>query len=217
LGGLLALTLVSVGFGALSPALAEIQDAFGGGAGLGALLVSGFGAGRLLAGFPAGVLVDRVGADRVVLGGALLFLVGSLVGWAAPHFPILAIGRFIQGAGCAVVPAGVLARMMAGAAAERAGGPMAVYQAAITIGVALGPAVGGPLAAVAGWRSALLFCAAAGLAACALVLPSSGTGAPRGVPARHAADERRPRRPGWRAGLVGWSSARCCWWRSGSP
>ena len=172
-GSLLALALVSVGFGALSPALAEVQGQFGVGAGLGSLLVGGFGAGRLLVGFPAGVLVDRVGAGRVILGGTLLFVVGSLVGAVAPTFGVLVAGRFLQGAGLAVVPAGVLARMMSGAQAGRSGGAMAVYQAAITVGSAFGPAVGGLLAGVAGWRSALLFCGAAGLVAWAVALPAS--------------------------------------------
>ena len=164
---------MSVGFGALSPALAEVQGQFGVGAGLGSLLVGGFGAGRLLVGFPAGVLVDRVGAGRVILGGTLLFVVGSLVGAVAPTFGVLVAGRFLQGAGLAVVPAGVLARMMSGAQAGRAGGAMAIYQAAITVGSAFGPAVGGLLAGVAGWRSALLFCGAAGLVAWAVALPAS--------------------------------------------
>ncbi len=170
-GPLISLALVSVGFGALSPALAEVQVQFGVGAGLGSLLVSGLGVGRLLAGFPAGLLVDRVGPGRVVLGGTFVFVLGSLISAAAPTFGVLVLGRVLQGVGLAIVPAGVLARMMSGARTGQAGGAMAVYQTAISVGGAVGPAVGGLLAVQAGWRSALLFCAAAGLVAFVVALP----------------------------------------------
>ena len=196
-GPLLALVLVSVGFGALSPALAEVQQGFQVGAGLTSLLVGGFGAGRLVAGFPAGVLVDRVGAARVILGGTLLFVAGSLIGAVAPSFAVLVVGRVLQGAGCAIVPAGVLAQLMSDAPAGRSGGAIARYQAAITVGVAIGPAVGGPLAALAGWRSALVFCAVAGLAAWAVAL---GFGH---ASARHSGAKPADRsRLGWSAALA---------------
>ncbi len=171
-GPLISLALVSVGFGALSPALSEVQEHFGVGAGLGSLVVAGLGAGRLLAGFPAGLLVDRVGPGRVVLGGTFVFVLGSLIGAAAPTFGLLVLGRVLQGIGLAVVPAGVLAQMMSGSRTGQAGGVMAVYQTAISVGGALGPAVGGLVAGQAGWRSALLFCAVAGLAALVVALPS---------------------------------------------
>lgn len=195
---LLALVCVSVGFGALSPVLAEIQEAFGGGAALGAALVSSFSAGRLAAGLPVGVLIDRVGAGRVIFGGALIFLLGSLVGWAAPHFWILDLGRLLQGVGLAVVPAGVLARMMSGASAQRAGGPMALYQTAVILGSALGPSLAGPLATVAGWRSAFLLCALFGLAAVVCALPErAAVAGPRGQ-----RTERSRRAGGWQVWLA---------------
>ncbi|MDP8923336.1 MAG: MFS transporter, partial [Chloroflexota bacterium] len=137
--GLTALILVSIGFGAISPALAALLGEFGGGASLGAILVASLGAGRLAGGFPAAMIVDRIGTGRVILAGTLTFLIGSLVAAAAPAFPVLAFGRFVQGVGLGIVPAGVLAVMMAGARAEQAGGSMALYQFGLTFGGALGP------------------------------------------------------------------------------
>lgn len=137
--------LVSVGFGAITPSLSTILAALAVIASVGSLLVSALGAGRLLGGFPAGMVVTRLGPGRVVLLGCLIFVVGSIVAWLAPNFPILALGRLIQGMGLGAVPAGVLARIMAGDRAERAGSSMALYQSALTLGGAIGLAF--PLAA----------------------------------------------------------------------
>ncbi len=178
---LFALVLVSVGFGAISPSLSTILAELAVTASVGSLLVSGLGAGRLLGGFPAGIAVSRIGPGRVILLGCSVFIVGSLVAWLAPVFPMLVAGRLIQGIGLGIVPAGVLAGIMAGAKAERAGGSMALYQSALTLGGALGPAVGGPLAEQFDWRAALLFCVVAGVAAAALALPLAKS-APRRPP-----------------------------------
>jgi MFS family permease len=168
---LIALVLVSVGFGAIAPSLANILVELSVTASVGSLLVSALGAGRLIGGFPAGLVVSRIGPGRVILLGCGVFTVGSVVAWAAPTFPVLAVGRLLQGIGLGIVPAGVLAGMMAGARAERAGGSMALYQSALSLGGAIGPAVGGPLAEQFDWRAALVFCILAGLAAIGLALP----------------------------------------------
>jgi DHA1 family multidrug resistance protein-like MFS transporter len=168
---LFALVLVSVGFGAIAPSLSTILAELAVTASVGSLLVSALGAGRLIGGFPAGMVVTRIGPGRVVLLGCGIFVVGSTAAWLAPSFPLLALGRLVQGIGLGVVPAGVLAGIMAGGRAERAGGSMALYQSALTLGGAIGPAVGGPLAEQFDWRAALLFCIAAGLLAVGLAIP----------------------------------------------
>jgi MFS transporter, DHA1 family, multidrug resistance protein len=133
----------------------------------------------------------------VVLLGCGIFVVGSVVAWLSPSFPVLALGRLIQGIGLGVVPAGVLAGIMAGARAERAGGSMALYQSALSLGGAIGPAVGGPLAVQYDWRAALLFCVAAGVLAIGLALPLARRGSTL------KAGPTRPRdRLGWSAAFV---------------
>jgi MFS family permease len=168
---LVALVLVSVGFGAISPSLTDILTELAVTASVGALLVSALGAGRLIGGFPAGMVVGRIGPGRVILLGCGVFTIGSVVAWLAPIFPVLALGRLMQGIGLGIVPAGVLAGMMAGARAERAGGSMALYQSALSLGGAVGPAVGGPIAEQYDWRAALVFCVLAGLVAIGLAFP----------------------------------------------
>lgn len=192
---LTALVLVSVGFGAISPSLATILSELGVTASLGSLLVSAFGAGRLLGGFPSGIVVSRIGPSLVVLLGCVVFIVGSLVAWLAPDFSTLTVGRLIQGVALGIVPAGVLAGIMMGARAEKAGGSMALYQSGLTLGGALGPAVGGPLADEFGWRSALLFCVLAGVVGLILCLP---------LAIRRARPPSAPSKPRER---LGWSAA----------
>lgn len=168
---LLCLTIVSVGFGAIAPSLSSILVELAVTASIGSLLVSALGAGRLIGGFPAGMVVSRIGSGRVILLGCCVFTVGSVVAWQAPVFSVLALGRLMQGIGLGIVPAGVLAGIMAGARAERAGGSMALYQSALTLGGAIGPAVGGPLAERYDWHVSLLFCVLAGLVAIVLAVP----------------------------------------------
>ncbi|MCC7372544.1 MAG: MFS transporter [Chloroflexi bacterium] len=189
---LIALVLVSVGFGAIAPSLSNILAELAVGASVGSLLVSALGAGRLAGGFPAGMVVGRLGPGRVILLGCSVFVVGSVIGWLAPNFSFLALGRFVQGVGLGIVPAGVLAGIMAGAKAERAGGSMALYQSALTLGGAFGPAVGGPVAELYDWRAALLFCVGAGLLAILIALP---------LATRRPAPTSKPAAPRERLGL----------------
>src|SRR6476620_10887007 len=106
---LAALVLVSVGFGAISPSLSSILAELGVTASLGVRLVAAFGAGRLIGGFPSGMVVGRIGPSLVVLLGCGVFIVGSIVAWLAPTFSVLVVGRLVQGIALGIVPAGVLA------------------------------------------------------------------------------------------------------------
>lgn len=194
---LLAMVLVSTGFGIISPSLADILQEFAVTASLGSLLVSAFGAGRLIGGFPSGLVVGRIGPGRVILLGCAVFVIGSVASWLSADFTTLTIGRLIQGVGLGIVPAGVLAGMMAGARAERAGGSMALYQSGLSMGTALGPLIGGPVAEQYGWRTALASCVLAGTIALLLAVPIA-TRRWR----RPAGQQKAEQRLGWSAALV---------------
>ena len=57
---------------------------------------------------PAGVLVDRFGARRLIAGGAVLVAIGQAVLALAPSFPIAVCGRVLAGAGDAVTFVSIL-------------------------------------------------------------------------------------------------------------
>lgn len=57
---------------------------------------------------PAGVLVDRFGARRLIAGGAVLVAVGQAVLALAPSFPLAVCGRVLAGAGDAVTFVSIL-------------------------------------------------------------------------------------------------------------
>lgn len=51
--------------------------------------------------FFVGTLADRYGRKQIILLGLLIFILGSLFCLLAPSYPILLIGRFLQGVGIA--------------------------------------------------------------------------------------------------------------------
>lgn len=118
----------------------------------------------------AGALADRFGRRRALLAGIVLFAVAALSGGLAWDAPSLLAARAVQGAGAALLIAGGLASLSlaypAGAGRARAFAVMGVASGAA---MALGPAVGGYLAAGAGWRwifwMNLPVCALAGMLA----------------------------------------------------
>ncbi|NMO92822.1 nitrate/nitrite transporter [Actinomycetospora sp. TBRC 11914] len=130
---------------------------------------------------PAGVLVDRFGARRLIAGGAVLVAVGQAVLALAPTFPLAVCGRVLAGAGDAVTFVSILRLVPTWFAPRRV--PL-VNQLSGILGQ-LGQAVSAiPLAALVvsdGWTAAYL--SAAGVtglvaATAALVLRDG----PRAVP-----------------------------------
>lgn len=103
----------------------------------------------------AGALGDRVGACRTFVGGLSLFLLGSLGCGLAPGTVVLIAARVVQGIGAsALVPCSLalLNHAARGDAAARARA-VSLWTAAGSIGMALGPVLGGVLVTTFGWRS----------------------------------------------------------------
>jgi len=107
----------------------------------------------------------RLPAARAARVGALVFLVASLGCAAAPAVGLLVACRVVQGAGAALLLVGALP-LIRGLARTRQRGT-ALWAGAGVFGAALGPALGGALTDVAGWRA--VFLAQAPVAALALV------------------------------------------------
>jgi MFS transporter, DHA2 family, methylenomycin A resistance protein len=103
----------------------------------------------------AGALGDRFGACRTFVGGLALFLLGSLGCGLAPNTAALIAARVVQGIGAStLVPCSLalLNHAARGDATARARA-ISLWTAAGSIGLALGPVLGGVLVTAFGWRS----------------------------------------------------------------
>ncbi|WP_168200201.1 MULTISPECIES: MFS transporter [unclassified Bradyrhizobium] len=106
--------------------------------------------GALLA---SGALADRFGRRRAMLGGNIVFLLASIGCGAATSAPLLLAARVLQGIGAAFLSTGAIA-LVAGAFPHQGQRARAFGTIGMISGVAmaLGPTLGGLLAAWFGWR-----------------------------------------------------------------
>ncbi|AZC23895.1 MFS transporter [Pseudomonas sessilinigenes] len=100
----------------------------------------------------AGRLGDLLGRRRVLLGGIMLFCLGSLGCGLAPGLHGLLAARAVQGAGAAAMLAQTLALVGDVLPKGRTGSAMGLLGTLSALGTTLGPALGGWLLASVGWR-----------------------------------------------------------------
>jgi MFS transporter, DHA1 family, multidrug resistance protein len=168
----------------LMPALPAIRVDFGASTSATQTVISSF-----LFAFAAGVmfagpLSDRHGRRPLILGGLLVFLVGSIGAAVAPTLPLLVAGRVVQALGCAVTM--TVARAVAGDLYHD--WRLAQALANITLGMMLGttfsPYIGGLLTEAFGWHATfLLLMVAAAVIALATwrLLPETRVSVPGGA------------------------------------
>jgi MFS family permease len=63
------------------------------------LAIGGYGLTQALLQIPMGVLSDKIGRKPIIIGGLLIFAIGSMVAATADTLVWVVIGRFLQGAG----------------------------------------------------------------------------------------------------------------------
>jgi MFS family permease len=107
----------------------------------------------------AGWLCDRFGAIRVVLAGLALLALAQLLAVFAPSLEMLIVLRAVQGAACAAFPPGVQ-RSLVILWPEKGSAALAAWAAAIGVGQAMGPPLGGLITQAVGWRGVFCFSAA---------------------------------------------------------
>ncbi len=130
-------------------------------AALGAL-ISVFALGRILADVPVGRLTDRRPARAMLAVAGAIIAAGSLTTGLAPVAAVAFAASFALGVGSSWTNTTGIAAF-AGAPRHRRGLAMSGFAAALMVGQAVGPAVGGGVATAWGWRGA--FAAATVLAA----------------------------------------------------
>jgi EmrB/QacA subfamily drug resistance transporter len=112
---------------------------------------------------PGGRFADLVGRRALLGAGAALFTIMSIVAAAAPSLGILLAARGLQGAGAAAMIPASLAVVLADTPPERRAAAIGAWSAAGALAAAAGPAIGGVLVDVAGWRSVFFITIPAGL------------------------------------------------------
>lgn len=122
----------------------------------------------LLAG---GAVGDRLGRRGVFILGLALFTGGSALCATASGLGVLIAGRAIQGVGAAALTPQSLAILRTTFADPRERGrAIGVWSGVSALGLALGPAIGGPLVSEFGWPSAFWINVPVGVVALALAL-----------------------------------------------
>jgi MFS transporter, DHA2 family, methylenomycin A resistance protein len=105
----------------------------------------------------AGSTADRLGARKVFVLGLAAFAVGSAACAAAPSLSVLIAARAVQGLGASALLPCSLALIVHQFPDPRARArALGVWGGMGSVGVALGPVLGGALVTAAGWRSIFL-------------------------------------------------------------
>jgi EmrB/QacA subfamily drug resistance transporter len=129
-----------------------------------------------------GRYADMLGRKLLYTYGFLIFIIGSALCGAAPSLPALIGARVFQGAGAAMLQANSLAIIAGAVPRSRLGRAIGVQGAAQALGLALGPAAGGLLIGLGGWRLVFLVNVPIGLLGTVLawfLIPGSRDLAPR--------------------------------------
>ena len=98
-----------------------------------------------------GPLSDIYGRVKVIILGLVVYSLGSFTCALSPTIDILLISRFIQGVGSAILVPATIALLGDVIPSKDLGKAMGGHSVAITTGIAIGPLIGGIIAAI-DWR-----------------------------------------------------------------
>jgi EmrB/QacA subfamily drug resistance transporter len=129
-----------------------------------------------------GRFADMFGRKLMYTYGFIVFVVGSALCGAAPNLQFLVAFRVVQGLGAAMLQANSVAIIASASPRHQLGKAIGIQGAAQALGLALGPAIGGLLIGVGGWRLVFLVNVPFGVAAVVmawLLVPRSRDLAPK--------------------------------------
>jgi DHA1 family solute carrier family 18 vesicular amine transporter 1/2 len=162
------------------PVLPDYAARFDAGPATIGLLFASFGITLLILSIPMGAISDRVGRKGPMVAGLALLAVSTLAFAYAETLAMLFIARLLQGAADGITWIVGFAMIADMYAPQERGQAMGLAMAGSTLGIIIGPVLGGWLYEIGGIRLPFLFVAAlavADLAAFAVVAPRTrGTG-----------------------------------------
>jgi len=184
--------LLSVGTGVMVPTLPLYADTFNVSLSLVSFAVAAIGLGTLVSNVPAGMLIARVGRERMMVVGASALALSTLLIVYLPYFPALVILRFLAGVASAMWTISRMAYLADAVPLRDRGRAISLFGGASRIGTFVGPALGGFIAQAFGLTAAFYLAAlAAALAAAFTAAPllfarrvSSGVADPRAIAPR---------------------------------
>jgi len=138
--------LVMAGQGVVGPVLPLYAKDFGVSATVIGLTLTVFALARLILNVPAGIIADRFGRRILLIGGPVLTSIGMFGSGFSGDIWSLLIWRFVAGAGSAFYMSGALIYLIDIAPSDRRARYVATNQWALSVGVALGPGIGGLVA-----------------------------------------------------------------------
>ncbi|MDH4306985.1 MAG: MFS transporter [Acidimicrobiia bacterium] len=157
--------MVMLGQGVVSPVLPLLAASYGVGvAAIGAAL-SAFGLSRMVLNAPLGLVADRRGRRPLMVGGPLVLAIGMFGSGAAQSIMTLTLWRLVAGIGSAMYMTAAMIYITDIAAPDQRARYLGANQAALQLGVSIGPAIGGLLGDRYGLRAPFQVVGILGLAA----------------------------------------------------
>ena len=183
--------LVACGADLLNPALPDLQRHFALSVRETSWVLNTNFAGFCVATIVAGMLGDRIDKRTLIVGGLVLFVVGSLLALSAPSFGMLLLGRFMQGVGAAFPAVLGFVLLVESSPSSMHTELSGVLASTVSVAACLAPVGGSLIAGAWGWRAnfgALLGVAACAICLASLFLPTS----PGNVPRTESSSSYRP-------------------------
>lgn len=106
---------------------------------------------------PFGRLSDIIGRRKIFTIGVLIYTIASFLAVFSNSGEFLIVFSFIQGLGCAMIFATMVALLSSVFPMDRRGEALGLYVTAVFIGLFMGPILGGFLIQTFGWRSIFFF------------------------------------------------------------
>ena len=144
--------LLNVGQGVFSPLLPQIMEELGLTFATAGLLGTAYGLARSVVDMPAGMLLERLGAPRILHIAFVLQIVGTVLCAAAPSFAPMVLGRALIGIGSGLTMVVSILYLMRRAPSGHRGRRANTYEAATIGGMAVSAELAGWIGGRWGWR-----------------------------------------------------------------
>ena len=148
--------IISFGQGMAVPVIPILALTFHVSPGLAAQVVTAHILGRTLSFIPAGILVDRVGRKPAMVIGPVMIAMGSLVTALTPSFGLLLGAQAVTGAGAGLWQLGRELAAIDLIKPEQRGRVLASFFGIGSVGITLGPVIGGVITDMVGFRAVFL-------------------------------------------------------------